>query len=501
MENAQNMIDDFLRKASLHRLVPLIREMPGDLDTPLGCYMKLKGAYPGSPSFLLETAESGKMSGRYSIIGIDPLFTFASRGTRVSMRGVMESERTSDDPFRELRNALARLGAAPISTAAGFSGGLVGYVGYDTVRFFENLHDEKAADMDMPDMFFTFPEKLVIVDSFTGNRTLVQFVHTGSRENPVSAYRRGTALLDGLTRAVERPVPRTAPAALTVSEPKSLVSREDFEDAVRRIKEYIVAGDVIQVVLSRRFSCAAEGDSLSLYRALRRINPSPYMFLLDLVDHSLIGSSPETLVRVEGGRMELKPIAGTRRRGRDVGEDHKLERELLADEKERAEHVMLVDLARNDAGRAARPGTVEVRDLMSVDRFSHVMHIVSTVQAEIADGLDAFDVFRAAFPAGTVTGAPKVRAMEIIDELEKHRRGFYAGAVGYFAVNGDMDFCITIRTMLKKDGFVYFQAGAGIVADSVPHREYEETLFKSQALVNALTGRNEGGTGNASYDR
>ncbi len=501
MEDTRNMADDFLRQAALYRLVPLIREMPGDLDTPLGCYMKLKGAYPGSPSFLLETAEAGKMSGRYSIIGIDPLFTFVSRGTHVSMRGVMENEMTSDDPFGELHSALLQLKAAPVSSAAGFSGGLVGYVGYDTVRFFENLRDEKTADMDMPDMYFIFPERLVIMDSFTGSRTLVQFVHIAGNESPVSAYRRGAGLLDGLTRAVEAPVPRTAPTPLTVSEPRSLVSRENFEEAVRRIKEYIVAGDVIQVVLSRRFSCAVEGDSLSLYRALRRINPSPYMFLLDFVDHSLIGSSPETLVKVEAGRMELKPIAGTRRRGRDIREDRELERELLADEKERAEHVMLVDLARNDAGRAARPGSVEVRDLMSVDRFSHVMHIVSSVEAEIADGLDAFDVFRAAFPAGTVTGAPKVRAMEIIDELEKHRRGFYAGAVGYFAVSGDMDFCITIRTMLKKDGFVHFQAGAGVVADSVPHREYDETLFKSQALINALTGRNEGENGNASYDR
>jgi anthranilate synthase component 1 len=393
-----------------------------------------------------------------------------------------------------LRDALSKLDPAPVSTASGFAGGLVGYVGYDMVRFFENLQDEKAPDIDIPDMYFLFPEKLVIMDSFTGNRTLVHFVHTGPQENPVSAYRRGTGLIDGLARAVEAPVPRVTTHPLAVSPPQSLVSREEFEDAVRKVKEYIVAGDVIQVVLSRRFSCAAEGDSLSLYRALRRINPSPYMFLLDLVDHSLIGSSPETLVKVEAGRIELKPIAGTRRRGRDVKEDRELERELLADEKERAEHVMLVDLARNDAGRAARAGTVEVRDLMSVDRFSHVMHIVSCVQAEMAEGLDAFDVFRAAFPAGTVTGAPKVRAMEIIDELERHRRGFYAGAVGYFAVNGDMDFCITIRTMLKKDGFIYFQAGAGIVADSVPEREYEETFFKSQALVNAITGENEGGT-------
>jgi len=500
METSDNRMDAFLRKASHHRLVPLVREMPGDLDTPLGCYMKVKNAYPGSESFLLETAEAGKMTGRYSIIGIDPLFIFSSHGTRISMKGVMEGEKVSEDPFGELRAALKRLAPAPVPEAAGFPGGLVGYVGYDMVRFFESLSDKKPPDMDMPDLCFLFPEKLVVIDSFTGNRTLVEFVHIGPKENPLGAYRRGEGLLDGLVRAVEAPLPRVGPPAFTVSTPQSLVSREDFEDAVRKIKDRIVAGDVIQVVLSQRFTCSLEGDSLSLYRALRRINPSPYMFLLDLVDHSLIGSSPETLVRLGGGRMELKPIAGTRRRGRDIREDRDLERELLADEKERAEHVMLVDLARNDAGKAARTGTVEVRDLMSVDRFSHVMHIVSSVQAEIAEGLDAFDVFRAAFPAGTVTGAPKVRAMEIIDELERHRRGFYAGAVGYFAANGDMDFCITIRTMLKKDGFVYFQAGAGIVADSVPHREYEETLFKSQALVNALTNGN-GGETDASYDR
>jgi len=501
MESNNKRIDDFVRKASGYRLVPLVREMPGDLDTPLCCYMKLKNAYPGSESFLLETAEAGKMSGRYSIIGIDPLFTFTSRGTRVSMRGVIEGEVISDNPFDELRGALRRLAPSPVSTAAGFPGGLVGYVGYDMVRFFENLPDEKTPDMDMPDMHFIFPERLVVMDGFTGNRTLVEFVHIAPGESALGAYRRGEGLLDGFSRAVEAPLGRSVAPAPGVSEPQSLLSREDFEEAVRKAKEYIVAGDVIQVVLSQRFRCAAKGDCLSLYRALRRINPSPYMFLLDCVDHSLIGSSPETQVRLQDGRIELKPIAGTRRRGRDVREDRELERELLADEKECAEHVMLVDLARNDAGRAARTGTVEVRDLMNVDRFSHVMHIVSSVQAEMADGLDAFDVFRAAFPAGTVTGAPKVRAMEIIDELERHRRGFYAGAVGYFAVNGDMDFCITIRTMLKKDGFVYFQAGAGIVADSVPHREYEETLFKSQALVNAITGKNEGGTGNASYDR
>lgn len=501
MNNKDNMVDDFLRKASIHRLVPLIREIPGDLDTPLGCYMKLKNTYPGSASFLLETAETGKMSGRYSIIGIDPLFIFTSRGNMISMKGVIECEKSSDDPFGELRDALKRLSPAPVSTSAGFSGGLVGYIGYDTVRFFEDLRDDKAPDMDIPDMYFLFPEKLVIMDSFTGNRTLVQFVHIGPGENPSSSYRRCSGLLDGFARAVESPLPRAAAPVFSVSRPQALISREDFEEAVRKAKEYIVAGDVIQVVLSQRFSCAADGESLSLYRALRRINPSPYMFLLDLVDHSLIGSSPETLVRLEGGQIELKPIAGTRRRGRDIREDRDLERELLADEKERAEHVMLVDLARNDAGRAAKAGTVAVRDLMSVDRYSHVMHIVSSVQAQLAEGLDAFDVFRAAFPAGTVTGAPKVRAMEIIDELEKHRRGFYAGAVGYFAANGDMDFCITIRTMLKKDGFIYFQAGAGIVADSVPLKEYEETLFKSQALVDAITGKNEGGRGNASYDR
>lgn len=501
MQSRKSIFEDFIEKASLYDLVPLVREMPGDLDTPLGCYMKLKNAYPGSPSFLLETAQTGRNSGRYSMIGIDPLFVFTGHGGRISMRGVIEREKISEDPLLELRIALGELSCAPVSTDAGFAGGVVGYIGYDMVRFFEKLPGAQAPDIDTPDICFLFPEKLVIIDSFTGNRTLLLFVCTKDKENLPDAYRRGVGLLDGFARAVEGALRNVEAPALSVSEPQAMVSREDFEETVRRAKKYIVSGDIIQVVLSQRFCCLASCDALSLYRALRRINPSPYMFLLDLIDHSLIGSSPETLVKLTGGQIELKPIAGTRRRGRDFQEDRDLERELLADEKERAEHVMLVDLARNDAGRAARVGTVAVRDLMSVDRYSHVMHIVSSVHAEIAEGLDAFDVFRAAFPAGTVTGAPKVRAMEIIDELENHRRGFYAGAVGYFAANGDMDFCITIRTMLKKDGSLYFQAGAGIVADSVPEREYDETLFKLQALVDAITGKKERGGYHASYDR
>jgi anthranilate synthase component 1 len=367
---------------------------------------------------------------------------------------------------------------------------MVGYLGYDVARFFERLPDTTLDDLDLPDACFLFTDTLLIFDNLRQRITVVSNAHVKdpSPGGLEGAYEEAVRSIEAIVGELRKPVPvrPPAPPAPPRGAPRSTLTRESFEAAVRRCKEYVRAGDIIQAVLSRRLEIPTSADPFDIYRALRIINPSPYMYYLRLGDLRLVGSSPEVLVRLEEGRIDLRPIAGTRPRGRDEAEDRRLEQELLADPKERAEHIMLVDLGRNDVGRVAEVGSVEVNELMVTERYSHVMHIVSNVRARLQPERDAFDLLRACFPAGTVTGAPKIRAMEIIEELEPVKRGPYAGAVGYFSFSGNMDTCITIRTILCRPGRAYIQAGAGIVADSDPAREYQETASKAEAMLSAV---------------
>lgn len=479
------------RRTSNYHIIPYMKDILADLDTPLSCYMKMKKAYPSSPSFLLESVEAQERLGRYSVIGFDPFLVFKSIGNTVITEGFINQVKTTDNPFAELRNMMAMLKPEDFREDTGFTGGAVGYVGYDVINFFEQLPDTNKRGLGTQDMYFMFPKKLVVFDNVT--RRMMVVIHQCVNEGEGGEDRKaeGRKELAELLKILRAPLKPPAQKPFFVKPMDHHLSKEEFEEIVARAKEYIFAGDIIQVVLSQRFRIETNIDGLSLYRALRVINPSPYMFFMDCVDYSLIGSSPEILVKMEGAEVEVRPIAGTRPRGRNAIEDETLARELLSDEKERAEHIMLVDLGRNDVGRVAEVGSVVVPELMNVDKYSHVMHMVSSVKGTVQEGLDAFDVFQATFPAGTVTGAPKIRAMEIIEELEKEKREFYAGCVGYFGYNGNMDFCITIRTMLKKGDAVYLQAGAGIVADSKPENEYFETIHKSEALVRSIMGLKE----------
>lgn len=479
------------RHTSNYHIIPYGADILADLDTPLSCYMKLKKAFPSSPSFLLESVESQERLGRYSVIGFDPFLVFKSIGNTVTTEGFINQVKTTDNPLAELRNIMAMLKPMDFQEDTGFTGGAVGYVGYDVVNFFEQLPDTNKRGLGTQDMYFMFPKKLVVFDNVT--RKMMVVIHQCMDENGHGEDRKaeGRKELAELLKILRAPLRPPVQKPFFVKTMDHHLSKEEFEEIVVKAKEYIFAGDIIQVVLSQRFRIETDIDGLSLYRALRVINPSPYMFFMDCLDYGLIGSSPEILVKMEGTEVEVRPIAGTRPRGRNAIEDEILARELLSDEKERAEHIMLVDLGRNDVGRVAEVGSVVVPELMNVDKYSHVMHMVSSVKGTLREGLDAFDVFQATFPAGTVTGAPKVRAMEIIEELEKEKREFYAGCVGYFGYNGNMDFCITIRTMLKKGDAVYLQAGAGIVADSRPENEYFETIHKSEALVRSIMGLKE----------
>jgi anthranilate synthase component 1 len=371
---------------------------------------------------------------------------------------------------------------------------LVGYLSYEIVRFIENLPTFKPDDVGMPDAAFMMPEQVIIYDNLSQTIKVVANVYVPEYVNHSVAYDQAVERIDETLETVKEAVPSAKPTLKSSADLvlRANMERSRFEAMVQRAKQYIRDGEAIQVVLSQRFDTDLAAEPLDIYRALRRVNPSPYMYYLDFDGDIVIGASPEVLVRLENNRVALRPIAGTRPRGKDAEEDRRLEEELRADPKECAEHVMLVDLGRNDVGRVAEVGTVKVTDLMVVEYYSHVMHLVSHVEGDLAPGLDMFDVLRASFPAGTVSGAPKVRAMEIIDELEPTRRGLYAGAVGYFSFSGNMDFCITIRTMLVRNGRVYLQVGAGIVADSVPQSEYEETVAKGKALVRALEMANNG---------
>lgn len=471
-------------------LVPVFRTIIADLDTPLTIFAKVAGSDPYA--FLFESMEGGEKWGRYSFIGLDPLLTFTSIRdcVRIEYPGLSEGgeERTGVNPLDELRQLLASFSVSDAPGLPRFYGGAVGFLGYDMVRFMEKVPDRHPS-IDLPDSSFLVPGIVLIHDAVQQNLTIVCNVWNKEGSDSAQLYQHACRRIDAIIERLHQPISRQCVTQEKVAEPHRFSSNMDkasFGAMVERAKEYILAGDIIQVVLSQRFHAESTLNPFALYRALRHINPSPYLFYLRQGDLVLIGSSPEILVRLEEGNIELRPIAGTRKRGATPEEDAALEQELLADPKERAEHLMLVDLGRNDVGRVAQSGSVTVRDLLVIERYSHVMHIVSGVHGTLQPGRDQFDVLAACFPAGTVSGAPKIRAMEIIDELEVSRRGPYAGAVGYFGFSGNMDFCITIRTFILKGRDLWIQAGAGIVADSDPKKEYEETINKALGLRRAV---------------
>lgn len=483
--------DQFTRDAKTHRLVPVSSQIVADLDTPLTLFSKV--AEGRDHAFLFESMEGGEKWGRFSFIGYDPLVTLSSTGDAVQMTHMHGSGTTtsvSANPLHVLKSMIDEIDAAEYAHLPRFCGGAVGFLGYDMVRFIEDLPDDRPATK-LPDSSFMVPKIVLVHDSFKQTVTIVCWVQTDVEEDSETLYQGAMALIQEVIASIKRPVVATLfTESSTGCVPPHIftsnMGKDQFTAMVERAKEYILAGDIIQVVLSQRFHTVTELPPLVLYRALRHINPSPYLFYLRLGDVIQIGSSPEILVRKDGRNIELRPIAGTRRRGVTPEEDAALEKELLADPKETAEHLMLVDLGRNDVGRVAKGGHVHVEDLLVVERYSHVMHIVSGVRGEIADGKDQFDVLAACFPAGTVSGAPKIRAMQIIDELEPDKRGAYAGSVGYFGFSGNMDFCITIRTFIIQGKNLWIQAGAGIVADSQPEKEFEETVNKSLALRRAV---------------
>ncbi len=462
--------------------IPVVLETFADLDTPLSVYLKLANK---PYSYLLESVQGGERFGRYSFIGLPAETRFEVRGHTCAeyRRGTLVSQTGHDNPLDFISACHARIRAASRPELPRFLGGLVGCFGYDAVRYVEKklAATQKADTLHTPDILLLLSEQLVVLDNLSGKLFLV--VYADPRE--AGAYSRAQQRLQELLWMLRQPVVVPPEAPTTSAQPQSEFSEDAFIEAVERAKRYIFDGDIMQVVLSQRMSLPYHASPLSLYRALRALNPSPYMFYFDMGGFHVVGASPEILVRLESGMVTLRPIAGTRPRGASREQDAALERELLADPKERAEHVMLMDLGRNDVGRVAQVGSVRVTENMIVERYSHVMHIVSNVDGKLKPGLDAMAVLKATFPAGTVSGAPKVRAMEIIDELEPSKRGIYAGAVGYLGFNGDMDLAIAIRTAVVKDGRLYVQAGAGIVADSVPKNEWVETQDKARALLRA----------------
>ena len=481
-------LDEFLRLAACGNVVPVFVEFVADAETPVSAFKKL---HFSAHRFLFESTEKNDVSGRFSFVGAEPRAVIRSYGRQVRLleQGRERRFETSTDPLDEVRKLLARYRFVARPELSQFAGGAVGFLGYDAISFFEPAVPLAATDdLSLPDMLFMITSSLLIFDHRLRSLKVVVNAFLGD-DAPEKVYARAGQSIDAIVRKLARPV--NLPLVLTengaASAPRSNFRREEFESVVEQAKEYIRAGDVFQVVLSQRFEADFAGDALDFYRCLRFINPSPYMFCLNFGDDfALVGSSPEMHVRLAGDMIDIRPIAGTRPRGATATEDEANAAELLADAKERAEHIMLVDLARNDVGRIADFGSVRVTELMNIERYSHVMHIVSNVSGRLRTGCDEFDLVKATFPAGTVSGAPKIRAMQIISELEKTRRGCYAGAVGYFGFDGNVDSCIVLRSVVLKKGKAYFQAGAGIVADSDPRREYEETVNKARAMMQAL---------------
>jgi anthranilate synthase component 1 len=488
--------EEFRGLAQRGNLVPVFAELPADLDTPLSAFLRLR---PGPYAFLLESVEGGEKWARYSFLGSDPLMVFTARDGQSTLRGPDgKTERlAAGNPLRTLRDLLGRFHPVAVPGLPRFQGGAVGYLAYDVVRHVERLPATTRDDWGLPDAVFLLTDSLLVFDNLRHRLLVIANAHV-EKTDPASldrAYDSAAVKIGMLLAKLARPARTPPPLTLPPMEPllalgeegfTSSMDQAEFLDRVSRAKEYIAAGDAYQIVLSRRLDTRLQADPFSVYRALRTINPSPYLFFLRLGKTSIVGSSPEVLVRAEEGWVEERPIAGTRPRGATEAEDARIEAELRSDPKERAEHVMLVDLGRNDVGRVSRLGSVEVTEFMAVERYSHVMHLVSHVRGRLVPGRDAFDVLEACFPAGTVTGAPKIRSMEIIEELEPTRRGPYAGAVGYVSYSGTLDSCITIRTIVCHGDRASVQVGAGIVADSDPKAEWLETCSKARGLILAL---------------
>jgi anthranilate synthase component 1 len=482
-------------------LIPVYREFAADLETPVSVYLKLMDEL--GPSFLLESVEGGEQVGRYSFVGVAPRGMISLNGRSVTIEKNSTTETlelaAGEDVLHVLKEELGQFVHADLPGLPRFNGGAVGYLGYDVVRFFERLPETAVSILNIPDAIFLLADTLVVFDHARHRLLLLANVHVPDGGDVEAAYVEAIQRIERVSERLLRPLP-AIPRRRWRSDNKNLAEtltsnmpQSRYEEMVRQAKEYIAAGDIFQVVLSQRFSRQTSAHPFAIYRALRMLNPSPYMFFFDFgPDMQVIGASPEMHVRLEDGIASVRPIAGTRPRGATPAEDNALAEELLADPKERAEHVMLIDLGRNDIGRVSEYGTVNVSDLMVVERYSHVMHIVSHVEGQLRAGMDAYDLMRATFPAGTVSGAPKVRAMEIIEELEGQRRGLYAGAAGYVSYDGSMDTCIAIRTMLMQGDEIHVQAGAGIVADSDPATEHQETVNKAKALFVAVDRAEDG---------
>jgi len=485
--------DEFVRFAKQGNVIPVYGELLADFETPVSAFLKLDD---GRFSYLLESVEGKEKVARFSFLGSRPRMLFTSAGRHIEISEFRSTGAPSvrrfespADPLVEIERLMRRFRFVPVPGLPRFSGGLVGYLGYDTVQFLERLPRHQLDDLRVPDIMLMLTDTMVIFDHAQHTLLLVVNALTQGR-NPSAVYRDAVRRIEALAQRLRRPMPpsprRTARRRKGTGAMRSNLDRKEFGAMVQRAKAYIRDGDVIQVVLSQRFERPIACESFDIYRALRSLNPSPYMFFLRFGSLCLAGASPEMLVRCEDGRLETRPIAGTRRRGATDTEDQRLSQQLLHSIKERAEHLMLVDLGRNDLGRIARPGSIKTPEFMVIEKYSHVLHLVSGVTGVLRSGKTAFDVLRSTFPAGTVSGAPKVRAMEIIAELERHDRGPYAGAVGYISFSGNLDTCITIRTVLTKGKHAYVQAGAGIVADSQPAREYQETISKAKGMLQAI---------------
>lgn len=498
-------IKEFRRLAKKGNVIPIYKEISADIETPVSCFLRIDD---GSYSYLLESVEGGERIGRYSFLGSNPSIVFTSKGRRIEVikKPATSNQKpevrrfvTEKDPLFEIKLLMQEYKFVPVKGLPRFCGGLVGYIGYDMVRFFENIPDKNQDDLNLPDSIFVLTDTILIFDHIDHTIKVVSNAHI---KKPVTRNQKPEEYVNEAyneaIRKIEKVAEKLKGKGLRVKgqglrernkkpKIKSSTTEREFKAMVLKAKRYLRAGDIIQVVLSQRFKIDISGlEPFSIYRALRSVNPSPYMYYLNFGELKLIGSSPEIMVRCEEGLVEVRPIAGTRARGKNQEEDERLECQLLADPKERAEHIMLVDLGRNDIGRVCDFHTVKTLELMVVERYSHVMHIVSDVVGRLKKGKDIYDVIRATFPAGTVTGAPKIRAMEIIDELENIKRGPYAGCIGYFSFSGNLDTCITIRTLVVKGKTAYVQAGAGIVLDSRPEREYKETQNKAKALIKAI---------------
>ncbi len=479
-------LSEFRHLAQKGDIIPVYEEFLADVETPVSAYLKIQDK---EYSYLLESAEGGERWGRYSFIGYRPYVVVIAKDREVAVREKSGTKVYEDveNPLLILREVSKKFTLVTPEEMAPLEGGLVGFFNFDLIRKWEHLPGFEPDDKDVPECIFTASQRMIVFDHFKHRMTVVAFANLGEEKDPEAAYKQACREIEEMKTELGRPLPaysETHDFSLTELEPN--FGKDEFKEAVKKAKEYIYAGDVIQVVLSQRFSGEFKGDDFLLYRNLRSVNPSPYMFYLNFDEIKLIGASPEILVRHTDGKIELRPIAGTRPRGKTKQADLEMEKDLMNDPKELAEHIMLVDLGRNDVGKVSTPGSVVVPDLMVVERYSHVMHIVSSVEGDMKPDMDSFDLFMSAFPAGTVSGAPKIRAMEIISELEPSDRGPYAGAVGYFAFNGNMDFCITIRTISIINNRLSIQVGAGIVADSSPEEEYQETIRKGGAMFRAI---------------